>query len=95
MYYLLSEVYVVRDGNHIVSLGTGTTDVIDFYNLAKKGIDGAVKTEFSFSCNVDVTITGEKLLEFIKKEYPDVYEKALKNIENNESMYTIICYDLS
>ncbi len=95
MYYLLCEVYISTNGERVMDLGSGTSAVIRFWEYAKQGIEGVIKYEYSFSCNVDVTIKGKDLLRFINDKYPENYERALKYIENNENEYTIVCYDLS
>lgn len=40
-------------------------------------------------------IDGKDLLCFIKKEYPDYFEQATAVINNDNSTYKIVCYDLS
>jgi len=80
MYYLLCEVYISTNGERVMDLGTGMSAVIRFWEFAKMGIEGAVKYEYSFSCNVDVTIKGKDLLRFIEDKYPEYYEVALNNI---------------
>ena len=45
--------------------------------------------------NRDVYMSGEMLLNFIEKEYPEIKEDALKNIDKTKATYKIVCYDMS
>ena len=86
---------VYLDDEYIMSLDSGMDSVIKFSDLTDKGINGALRTERSFSCNRDVCISGKNLILFIEKEYPECVNKAINKIENNNTIYTISGIDLS
>lgn len=88
------EVDIFCEGKFVMILGGGILEVCKFAKLADAGIDGAIEIVDSFACNRDVTINGEKLIEFINKEYPDSIEKA-RQIIRDEKIYKIVCYDMS
>lgn len=87
-------VYVKCNEKCIFCLGMGMESVIRFSKLADEGIAGCLCLEKSYYCNRDVTIAGDSLLTFIKKEYPDKFSKALEVIET-ELVYVIVAKDLS
>lgn len=68
--------------------------VILFSKLADEGIAGCMCVEKGYYCNRDVTMAGDSLLTFIKKEYPKKYSKALEVIEP-ELVYVVVAKDLS
>ena len=90
------ELYIVnrKDKKRICTLGAGMLAVIDFYELARAGIPGAMDTDFSFNANVDVTIRGKELRDFLQEHYPDWRGKCRERIEDAEE-YLIVCYDIS
>lgn len=90
----MCEVFAKYENEDVITLAIGLPSVIKFHNLAKKGIPGAISTEFDFNCNVDVVIKGDALLEFIKTKYRGKYNAASKKISADKT-YTIICFDLS
>lgn len=83
------------DNKLVLPLGAGMSVVCRFAELADEGIAGAKDIVKSFYCNRDVYIDGKDLLCFIKKEYPDYFEQATAVINNDNSTYKIVCYDLS
>ena len=87
-------VYVRYKERHILSLGMGMESVMRFCKLADEGIAGCMDVEKGYYCNRDVTIAGNSLLSFIKKEYPEKYLKALELIEP-KLIYVIVAKDLS
>ena len=89
------EVKIFQNKKTILSLGAGIAAVCKFAKLADMGIDGVTKIERSFNCNRDVYMSGEMLLNFIEKEYPEIKEDALKNIDKTKATYKIVCYDMS
>lgn len=92
--FVSCDVGVYKDDKCLIGLGIGTSSVGRFHDLAKAGIDGAIKTEFSYYMNVDVTMRGDKLIDFLKVEYPGSVERAEKLLDLQEE-YTIVCYDMS
>ena len=92
--YLTYEVSVQHHGKTVMLLGTGSSAVSKFYNIAEAGIPGAKETEFLFNLNVLVTLDGECLLNLLKVHYPGKFEDA-KNIIDPKEEYVIDCYDMS
>lgn len=86
---------VYLDDKLVLSLGAGMAAVCRFAGLADEGIVGAKETVKSFYCNRDVYIDGNNLLRFIEKEYPDYLDKATSVINSDNSIYKIVCYDMS
>ena len=87
-------VYVKYNEKCIFCLGMGMESVIRFSKLADEGIAGCMCVEKDYYCNRDVTMAGDSLLTFIKKEYPEKYSKALEVIEP-ELVYVVVAKDLS
>lgn len=87
-------VYVKYNEKCIFCLGMGMESVIRFSKLADEGIAGCMCVEKGYYCNRDVTMAGDSLLIFIKKEYPEKYSKALEVIEP-ELVYVVVAKDLS
>ena len=87
-------VYVKYNEKCIFCLGVGMESVIRFSKLADEGIAGCMCVEKDYYCNRDVTMAGDSLLAFIKKEYPEKYSKALEVIEP-ELVYVVVAKDLS
>ena len=92
--YLTYWVSVASKGKAVLNLGGGGQEVHKFYHLAKAGIPGAIKTEFLFFENVNVTLSGESLMALIRYHYPDLLERAEAVIDPEEE-YVIDCYDMS
>ena len=89
------EVRILQNEKFVLSLAAGIAAVCKFAKLADAGIEGVTKIERSFNCNRDVYMSGEMLLNFIEKEYPEIEEEALKNIDKTKATYKIVCYDMS
>ena len=79
----------------VLSLGAGMATVCRFAGLADAGIEGAKEVVKSFYCNRDVYIDGKNLLCFIGKEYQSLLERAVTVINNDDTIYKIVCYDMS
>ena len=93
--YLTYEVSVKHRGKGVFLLGTGSTAVSKFYDIAEAGIPGATETEFlSWGYNVLVTLDGNSLLKLIEEHYPDMADEAGNTFVPDEE-YVIDCYDMS
>lgn len=86
---------IFQEEQYIMSLGAGTSSVYQFSKIVDKGIEGADRVEYSFNCNRDVYIKGNRLLQFIKQEYEKYYDEAKKKINDDDTDYKIVCYDMS
>lgn len=86
---------VFLNDRFIMSLGAGASAVYHFSQLADRGIKGVTELVRSFNCNRDVYITGAMLLQFIGEEYPKYIGDAQKKISNSDTIYKIVCYDMS
>ena len=86
---------VYFEGKLVLTLDAGMAAVCRFAKLADEGIEGAKEVVKTFYCNRDVYIGGTDLLHFIQKEYPAYFKKATSVINHDNSIYKIICYDMS
>lgn len=87
---------VFKEGKQLMELGLGMSAVVEFYDKVQSGIKGTISIERPFSYNVDVTIAGRDLLEFIETAYPTKLAIAKEIISGNESeIYTLVGYDMS
>ena len=91
---LTYDVSVNYRGRRVFHLGTGSSDVCRFYEIAEAGIPGATKVEFLWSYNVLVTLSGNALLRLIHEHYPELEKSARERIVP-EKEYQIDCYDMS
>ena len=92
---LTYDVSVLHRGERVFHLGSGSTAVSRFYEIAEAGIPGATKTEYlSWGYNVFVTLNGESLLRLIEEHYPDRTDDA-RNMIDHDGEYVIECYDMS
>lgn len=88
------EVYIAQNKKFILSLGTGISAVSGFDDIADNLRGDALSFEISFGMNYDIDMYGCSILAFIKKYYPALYDKAQKRIRNDDTVYTIVCYDM-
>ena len=91
---LTYDVSVNCHGKRAFHLGTGSSAVSKFYDIAKTGIPGAKKAEFLWGYNVLVTLSGDILLGLIREHYPELADNAVEHIDP-DSEYEIDCYDMS
>lgn len=94
-YFSECEVYIAKNKEFIFSLGTGISAVSVFDDIANNLRDDALSFERSFGMNYDIDMYGCSILAFIKKYYPALYDNAKKRIRNDDTVYTIVCYDMS
>ena len=81
---LTYDVSVLHRGERVFHLGSGSTAVSRFYEIAEAGIPGATKTEYlSWGYNVFVTLNGESLLRLIEEHYPDRTDDARNMIDHD------------
>ena len=85
-----------KRGKQLMELGLGMSAVVEFYDKVQSGIKGTISIERPFGYNVDVTIAGRDLLEFIETAYPTKLTIAKEIISGNETaLYTLVGYDMS
>ena len=65
-------------GKRAFHLGTGSSAVSKFYDIAKAGIADARKIEFLWGYNVLVTLSGEALLRLLSEHYAELLADADK-----------------
>lgn len=94
-YFSECEVYIAQNKKFILSLGTGISAVSGFDDIADNLRGDALSFEISFGMNYDIDMYGCSILAFIKKYYPALYDKAKNRIRNDDTVYTIVCYDMS
>lgn len=94
-YFSECEVYIAKDKKFVFGLGTGCSAISAFDDIADKLRGDALSFEISFGMNYDIDMYGCSILAFIKKYYPALYDKAKNRIRNDDTVYTIVCYDMS
>lgn len=90
---LTYDVSVECHGKRILHLGSGHDAVDRFCDIVSEGIPEAKKIDCLWENNYLVTISGENLVAFLKKHYPE-RSSSLKRIDSGEE-YVIDCYDMS
>ncbi len=91
--FVTYEVSVRCNKKEVLHLGMGYNSVARFDKIARAGIPEAKEIEELWPNNYLVTFTGEGLVEFLRKHYPEVEEK-LSDIDPKEE-YVLDCYDMS
>lgn len=94
-YFSECEVYIAKNKEFILSLGTGISAVGDFTDIIYNVQDDFLSHRKDFGLNCDIEMYGCSILAFIKKYYPALYDNAKKRIRNDDTVYTIVCYDMS
>ena len=90
---LTYDVSVKCHGGIVRHLGTGLDAVLKFSDIAEKGIPEAKKMECLWGNNYLITMSGEALIAFLGKYYPDKVHNG-EEIDLSEE-YVIDCYDMS
>ena len=91
---LTYDVSVMCSGRVIRHLGTGLDAVLKFCDIVEnEGIPEAKKIKCLWGNNYNITMTGEALLGFLRKHYPDEVNSG-EEIDPAEE-YIIDCYDMS
>lgn len=94
--FIECDILIYRDGILEGRIGSGVTSVIKLYNHV---MDGEVKDILtinkSFGFNMDFTIKGENLIEFICNCYDEWTVNMVCGNLKPESINSITCIDLS
>ena len=77
----------------ILNIGVGYDEVAKFVKIAEAGIPEAKTIEELWANNYLVTFTGEGLIAFLNKHYPE--EKTESLLIDPCEEYQIDCYDMS
>ncbi len=89
---LTYDVSVDCEGKRVLHLGSGSDAVDRFCAIVEKGIPEAKEVKCLWENNYLVTMSGESLIAFLRKHYPE--KKSLRRIDP-EKEYVIDCYDMS
>ena len=91
---LTYDVSVDCHGKRVLHLGSGHSAVEKFCDIVSEGIPEANKIDCLWENNYLVTISGDGLIAFLEKNYPEKMLSAKKRVDPREE-YIIDCYDMS